>query len=292
MDPPRAPEPSNGEIASLLREFADLLELQGESPFRTRAYRRAADQLGALHTPATELSAGELQAIEGIGRGIAGTVAEIARRGTFGSLEELRARMPASVIRFTRIPGVGVKTAARLYERLGVTTVEQLSEAAAAGRIGTTAGLGRRLERVVVEGLAQLAADSGRFSIGLAWPLGALLRDLLAARAGCPVEVVGSTRRLAETVGDLNLLAAADEPGPVIGALVALPPVVRLLERDEWGARVELDRGLVARLSVVPPARFGTELIRQTGSPAHLAELRALAGADPFASAFPDEATL
>lgn len=286
---PAVPPPSNGEIAALLREFADLLELRGESPFRTRAYRHAADQIGALDRPAAALAPADLQAIEGVGKGIAATVAEIVARGTFGTLDELRAHIPASVMRFTDIPGVGVKTAARLYEALGVATLPDLERAAAEGRIRAAKGLGPRVEKTVTEGLAQLAAGAGRFSIGVAWPLGALLAELLGAAAGCPVGVAGSARRMRESVGDLNLLAASAEPARVLAAFAALPPVVRVLERGEATAAAELDRGLVARLAVVAPERYGTELVRHTGSAAHLDALRALAGGDPFAAAHATE---
>ncbi|MDP9371362.1 MAG: helix-hairpin-helix domain-containing protein [Chloroflexota bacterium] len=300
MSGPASP-PSNSRIGALLREYADLLELRGESPFRTAAYRRAADSLAALDRPAAELNPAELQAVEGIGKGISTTIGEIVARGTFGPLEELRAIIPPSVIRFTDLPGVGVKTAAKLYEELGVTTLDELREAAAAGRIGKTKGLGPRVERIVRDGLQQLeqtSAFSGRHSIGAALPLGLLLRQLLRARlrakgAVTAVELVGSARRFAETVRDINLLAGAGDPAPVLDTFAALPPVGEVLERDEQSLRVALDAGLTARLVVAPPARFGTELARWTGSPAHLDELRALARdrgiADPFAGDFADE---
>jgi DNA polymerase (family 10) len=116
MDTTGAPapaRPSNGQIAALLREFADLSELRGESAFRTRAYRRAADRLETLDHPVAAWHAERLQAIEGIGKGISAAVAEIVARGAFRALDEARAVIPASVIRFTALPGVGAKTAAR-----------------------------------------------------------------------------------------------------------------------------------------------------------------------------------
>lgn len=307
MGDPTAPPPANAQIGALLREYADLLELRGESPFRTAAYRRAADRLATLDRPAAGLGAADLQAIEGIGKGISATIGEIVARGTFGALEEVRAVIPASVIRFTDLPGVGVKTAARLYEALGVTTLEELREAASAGRIARTKGLGARIERIVIDGLAQLAAYGGRYSIGVALPLGLTLRELLWVRApagapdpkgapegtrpGLRVALAGSTRRRAETVGDIDLLAAADKAGPVLDAFAALPPVGQVLERDDRTVRVALEGGITARLGVVPPARWGGELVRWTGSKAHLDELRAIApaGDDPFAAAFADE---
>ena len=308
MGVPAAPPPSNARIGALLREYADLLELRGESPFRTAAYRRAADRLATLDHPAAGLSAAALQALEGIGKGISATIGEIVARGTFGALDEVRAVIPASVIRFTDIPGVGVKTAARLYAALGVTTLEELREVASTGRIARTAGLGARIERIVIEGLAQLAAYSGRYSIGVALPLGLLLRRLLLGRAaggeidplpdprgtpeGTRVALVGSIRRRAETVGDIDLLAAADEAGPLLDAFAGLPPVGQVLERDGRTVRVALEGGITAQLGVVPPARWGGELVRWTGSKAHLDELRAIvpAGDDPFTASFADEA--
>lgn len=294
MQPPSSPPspapPSNGQIAALLREFADLLELRGESAFRTRAYRHAAEQIAVLDQPAATLSPAELQQIDGVGRGVAATVAEIAARGTFRALEDVRAAIPASVIDFTALPGVGVKTAVRLYEALAVSTLEELSAAARAGRIGQTAGLGARLEKTVLAGLDQVAARSRRLSIGIALPLGNLLRTLLRGRVAGDLYLTGSTRRLTETVGDLNLLASTTDPASLLTAFVTLPPVVEVLDRDDNSARVALDHGLVARLNTVAPDRLGTELVRQTGSSTHLDELRALAGGgDLFDRPFPDE---
>jgi DNA polymerase (family 10) len=144
--------------------------------------------------------------------------------------------------------------------------------------------------------LATTAYD--RFSIGLALPLGATLRRGLAERTGAPVSLAGSLRRGTETVADIDLVAAADDPAPVLDALAALPPVRAVLEREERALRVALDRDLAAHLTVVPPARWGSELVLRTGARAHLDELRALArergggldDADPFATAWPDEA--
>ncbi|MGN6563486.1 MAG: helix-hairpin-helix domain-containing protein, partial [Thermomicrobiales bacterium] len=177
------PTVTNARIAALLREYADLLELRGESPFRTAAYRRGADAIARLEQPATALTAEELQHVEGIGKGLSAVVVEIGRRGTFGPLDELRAVIPSSVIRFTAIPGVGVKTAARLYETLGVATFDELRAAAEAGQIRAAKGLGAQVERTIAEGLAELAARDDRHPLGLALPLGLLLQRLLAAVA-------------------------------------------------------------------------------------------------------------
>lgn len=287
---------TNPEIAGLLREYADLLELRGESAFRTQAYRRGAEAIGGLDRPAAGLSAAELQGIEGIGKGISLTIVEIARRGTFGPLEELRQVIPASVIRFTDIPGVGVKTAARLYEVLGVATLDDLHDAAEEGRIGQAKGLGARVERTVLDGLAQLAVYAGRRSIGAALPLGTLLVRLLHERGVARVELSGSLRRWAETVGDINLLAATIDPGPVLDTFAALPPVREVVERREDTIRVTLDNGLEAQLRVTTPARWGSALVAWSSTEGHREALRELGQergiGDPFAQSFAEEADL
>ena len=287
---------ANPRIAALLREYADLLELRGESAFRTQAYRRGADAIAGLDHPAAGLSAAELQRIEGVGKGISGTIAEIAQRGSFGSLDELRRIIPASVIRFTDLPGVGVKTAARLYELLGVATLDALQEAADAGRIAATKGLGARTEQTVRDGLAQLALYAGRHGIGAALPLGGLLVRLLRERGVVRVSLAGSLRRWADIVGDIDLLAAGDEPGPILAAFAALPPVSEVVERRERDIRVALDGGLSAQLRVVPPDHWGGALVARSSAEGHCAALRELADrrglGDPFALPFDEEADL
>lgn len=294
MDASAGSLPTNVQIAATLREYADLLELRGESPFRTRAYRIAAERLEFLDARVAALTPPELQEIEGIGKGIAGVIGEIARTGAFGPLEELRKVIPPSVIRFTDLAGVGTKTAAKLYEALGVTTLEELREAADAGRIAATKGLGARIERTVREGLAELAGRDTRFPLGLALPTAARLVALLRERTTAPVRIAGSVRRYVEAVNDVDLLAAADDPAPILDAFTTLPLALGIVERSARTARVELPRGLTAQLGVVPPARFGSELVLWTGSRSHCDELLALAAevgrGDPFAADYPDEA--
>jgi DNA polymerase (family X) len=291
-----APAVTNARIAALLREYADLLELRGESPFRTAAYRRGAEAIARLEQPVLALTAEELQQVEGIGKGLSAVAVEIGQRGTFAPLEELRAIIPSSVIRFTEIPGIGVKTAARLYKALGVATLDELRAAAEAGRIRAAKELGARVERTVVEGLAELAARDDRHPLGRALPLGLLLARLLAAAAPgtATIALAGSVRRHVDAVNDINLLAAATDPTPLLDTFATLPPVLDTRERAASTLTVTLDGELPVRLVVVPPARFGGELVRWTGSTAHLAALRDLARergvTDPFAAGFADEA--
>ncbi len=284
---------SNPRIAALLREYADLLELRGESAFRTLAYRRGADAIAGLDRPAASLSATDLQAIEGIGKGISGTIVEIAKRGTFGPLDELRQIIPASVIRFTDLPGVGVKTAARLYELLGVATLDALQDAADAGKIAATKGLGARVEQTVRDGLSQLALYADRHGIGAALPVADHLLRLLRERGVPRIELAGSLRRWADTVGDIDLLAIAADPGALLDTFAALPLVSEVNERGERDIRVALDGGLSAQLRVVTANQWGSALVAQSSAEGHRVALRELAAerglGDPFVLPFAEE---
>lgn len=286
--------PKNSQIAALLREYADLLELRGESAFRTQAYRRGADAVAGLDRPASTLSTTQLVAIEGIGKGISAVIAEIVRRGTFATLDEIRQIIPASVIRFTAIPGVGVKTAARLYELLGVATLDALREAADAGRIGATKGLGARVERTVREGLAQVDLYVGRYPLGTALPIGQRLVELLRERGVPRVSLAGSLRRWAETVGDIDLLASGPNPLAILDTFGTLPLIDTVLGRSGNTIRATLADGLVAQLGVVTPSHWGSALVAWSSAEAHRVELRELGVArglgDPFEAPFATEA--
>ncbi|MFN8539072.1 MAG: helix-hairpin-helix domain-containing protein [Thermomicrobiales bacterium] len=162
--------PTNLQIAALLNEYATLLELRGESAYRTIAYRRGAEAIAELDHPAANQSAAELQEIEGIGKTISSIVREISTRGSFRALDEVRQILPSTLTRFLELPGVGVKTALRLYEGLGVATLDQLREAAASGKIAATKGWDR--------------SSNARSS--MAWRRSRSTRDAIASRARSP----------------------------------------------------------------------------------------------------------
>ncbi len=286
--------PTNLQIAALLNEYATLLELRGESAFRLQAYRRGAEALAELDNPAARLSAAELQNVEGIGKGISAIVREVATRGSFKALDEVRLILPSTLARFLELPGIGVKTALRLYESLGVATLPDLRAAAEAGRIAATKGLGAKTERTVLDGLAQLAVYEGRHSLASALPLAERLLRTMRERGLRQISPVGSLRRWRETVGDLDFLIAADDPMAAFATVADLPDIGEELGRDELGVRFAL-RGsdLTVQASVVPPARWGTSLVRWTGSAAHCDQLIALGQetgfGDPFGRDFATE---
>lgn len=290
--------PTNLQIAALLNEYATLLELRGESAYRTIAYRRGAEAIAELDHPAANQTTAELQAIDGIGKTISGIVREISSRGSFRTLDEVRQILPSTLTRFLELPGVGVKTALRLYEGLGVATLDQLREAAASGKIAATKGLGPKLERTVVDGLAQIAIYEGRHSLASAIPLAERLLRAFRERGWQRVSPVGSLRRWRETVGDLDFLIASDDPAAVFASVAALPDIGAELGRDQFGGVrfALLGSALSVQVNAAPPARWGSALARWTGSSAHCEELIALGReigiGDPYERDFATEEEL
>ncbi len=267
----------NSEIAALFEEIADLLELQDENPFKVRAYRQAARLLRGLGTEAAELlAAGEdLRRLPGIGKELAAKIADITQTGTTPALERLRQSVPAALREMLRLPGLGPKRVRALSRELGLTTREELRQAALQGRIRQIAGFGEALERQILEALARAAAEGGRSAIGEARPQVEALLSFLRAQPGVKrAEAAGSFRRRRETVGDIDLVVAAAAKSPVIERFVAWGDVREVLSRGETRAGVVLRSGLQVDLRRVDPSAYGAALQYFTGSQAHNIALR------------------
>ena len=272
---------SNAEIARALREFALRLEME-DAPFRPRAYEKAAFVVEATREPLSAILAagGEkgLDALPGVGPGIARRIAELLRTGRMRDLERLRAKRPIDVLALTAIEGVGPKTAMALYEKLGVRDVAQLEAACRAQRVRSLAHFGERTERRILAGIALLAATPARHAFSeaaqLARRLAAQLRNVPGVTR---VEIAGSLRRRKESIGDLDFLASASDPRALSEAFADLPEVVRVHARGEGKTLVRLANGMDADLRVVPAESFGAALIYFTGSKAHNLKLRRIA---------------
>lgn len=284
--PGTAPAVENVEVARLLEEMADLLALAQANPFRVRAYRRAARLLTALDTPVAALLAagGEraLDALPGIGADLAGKIATIVRTGRFPALEAAARAVPAGARALLQVPGIGPRRARRLADGLQIGSVEALVDAARRGQLRTLPGFGAVLERKLLQEAQALAGTPAR----LPRPVAAPYADALLAwmRAGAPVievAVAGSFRRARDTVGDLDLLAAArpEEAAAVAARFVAYPGAAAVLARGATRCAIRLRRGLRVDLRIVPPASWGAALHYLTGSTAHNVALRRLARA-------------
>jgi DNA polymerase (family 10) len=272
---------TNAEIAAVLTQVADLLEIRGENPFRVRAYRNAARSIGDLgRSAAAMVAAGEdLAALPGIGHDLAGKIRQIAGSGTLDLLEELTRGMPGELTGLLRVAGLGPKRVRALWTGLGVTTIAGLREAAAAGRIRALPGFGERTETAIARDLERIASSSGRTLISVADDSAALLLAHLAGTRGLiRAEAAGSLRRRRDTVGDLDILAAASPRGAraVLERFASFPGVERVLARGATKASALLRSGLQADLRVVPEESYGAALHYFTGSKAHNVAVRAL----------------
>ncbi|MDT7898347.1 MAG: DNA polymerase/3'-5' exonuclease PolX [Armatimonadota bacterium] len=266
----------NEEVVAMLEETADLMEIAGENPFKARAYRRAADAIAALKEPIEELvKAKRLNQIEGVGESIARDIAEFLQKGTTTRLEQLRQKYPPQLRKLLEIQGVGPRTVAMLYERLGITSVDELEAAAKAGKLTKLPGMGEQKVRNILEGIQLWRQQQGRVPLHIALAIAerivARLRELPQVEQILPA---GSLRRWKETVGDLDILVATRDSEPVMERFVKLPEVQKVLAHGTTKSSVLMADNLQVDLRAVDPESFGAASQYFTGSKAHNIALR------------------
>ncbi len=271
----------NRQVADVLREIADLLEILGPEAAKAPAYRRAAQALENLPRDVDEVRReGRLGDVPGIGPRLLRKVEEILDTGTCAALERLRRQVPAGVLELLQVPGVGPRTAGILFRQLGVASLEDLERAARAGRIRELPGFGARREQAILRGLLFVQESGRRFL--LSWGI-SRAQEVLAAVRGLPgvvrAEAAGSLRRRCQTVGDLDIVVAAERPAEIAERLARLPGAEEVLAAGEARVSVRLAIGMRVDFLVVPPPSFAAALVHFTGSPAHNVRLRALARA-------------
>jgi DNA polymerase (family 10) len=269
----------NHEIAKVLDEIADLLEITGENFFRVRAYRNAARTVSDYPGQLSELDLDELQQISGIGADLAQKIQTLVATGDIPLHRELVSKVPAGLLDLTRVPGLGPKRIKALWEQGGVTNREQLKRAATSGALRTIPGFGEKRESQIIEALERLEKQQPNRILfhDAARIADALVAHLKKCRAVTQLDVAGSFRRRRDTVGDLDLLAAAAEPEPVMRQFLAFPPIVEKLGAGGTKASVVLAGGLQVDLRVVEPRSYGAALVYFTGSKAHGVHLRKIA---------------
>ncbi len=267
----------NAEIASRLSELADLLEIQAANPFRVRAYRNAVRTVEAQTTPLARFAeeGRALTELPGVGKEMAGHIEELCATGKLSVLEEMLQHVPASLIELMHLPGVGPKKAQKLWDELGVESVETLEQAAKEGLVAELAGFGEKSQQKILAGIEEYRQHRSRVPLVEA---DRHVQPLVAYLAACPgvsrLEVAGSYRRRRETVGDIDLLAVATEPEPVMACFLAYPQVATVLMSGTTRSSIALRSGLQIDLRVVPPASYGAALVYFTGSKEHNIKLR------------------
>lgn len=272
------------DIAAIFARMADLLEYRGDNPFRVRAYRRAAQNLERFSGDLDRLArSGKLEELSGIGSDLAKKIAEYLTTGTITAYEQLQRTIPPGVLELLDVPGVGPKTARVLTERLKISSVRQLETAAKAHRLRVLPGFQERKEQNILKGIEVVKKGRARLHLGIAWPLAnELLGVLRAIRGVTRVSTAGSLRRMKETIGDLDLLAASDSPARVMRAWCQSRFCARVLASGTTKSSMLTPEGIQVDLRVVEPDSFGAALQYFTGSKEHNVRLRELAGRQGF----------
>jgi DNA polymerase (family X) len=268
---------SNAELARRLDQLADLSEIDGDNPFRVRAYRNAARRLRELEEQISDLldHGADLTEIEGIGKEIAEKLRTMVQTGRLRQLDELAERVPIGLTEVVRVKGVGPKHARTLWQEVGVTDVDELEKAAKDGKLAGLPGFGAKTQENVLKGIDAYRRNTGRALLGeIDAVVAPLIERLRTAKGVSRVEVAGSYRRRRETVGDVDLLAIAASPGEVTKAFTSYGEVDDVLGSGDTRSSVRLASGLQVDLRVVPEDAFGAALMYFTGSKDHNVALR------------------
>jgi DNA polymerase (family X) len=274
------------EVAAILREISQLLQLKGENAFKVRAYDMGADAFEAL--PADPgapdglyklVNEGRLSSLPGVGKAIDQKVTELVKTGSLKYLEDLRQEFPHGALDLVQIPGLGPRKALVLIRELDVTSIDDLEKAAKEGRVRGLKGFGERTEQQILDGIVKLRERNGaRKPLWETRPLAEqLLRRVREVPGVLRAEIAGSVRRYAETNADVDLVAATASVEPVMEAFCTSPGVAEVLARGNTKSSVRLLDGLQADLRVVAENQFATALHHFTGSKQHHVKLRGIA---------------
>jgi DNA polymerase (family 10) len=271
---------NNREVAKILSDVADMLSIRGDIIHRVLSYRRAAEAIQELGRDINQLyAAGELTDIPGIGKTLAEKIEEMLTTGKLAFYDKLAEEIPPTLVEMLKVDGLGPKRVKQVYETLGITTLAELNAAAQAGKLRDLPGLGAKSEAKLVKAIEALARHGdGRTPIGEAWPLA---QEILAELEHLPgvqkTAVAGSLRRMKESIGDVDLLVAADEAAPIMDYFVSMPRVESVSGHGPTKSSVVLHNGMQVDLRVLPLERWGTLLSYFTGSKDHNVRLRELA---------------
>ena len=263
----------NEEIAGLLREYAELTQITGGDVFRARNYEKAARSVRGWADDIGQLDVTALRAIPGVGASIAAKIAEYRESGSIRALDELRAKIPQGVLELTRVPGLGPKRALQLNRDLGVRSVDDLAAAIKAGRLDGLAGFGAKSEERIAAGIEVYRQGRERVLLDVALRTATEMVDALTPLSQ-RCAYAGSLRRWRETIGDIDILAAADDSAPLMAAFSAGHQVVA---SGPTKTTVRTASGLTADLRVVPLDAWGAALQYFTGSAAHNVAVRQIA---------------
>jgi DNA polymerase (family 10) len=270
--------PTNREIAEILLHISQILEIQGENPFKIRAYIRAYETLEGL---GYELSLLEdktkIPKLVGIGEGIGKKISELLLTGRLKYYEELRQSEYAPLTEFLKIRGMGPKHAKLVYDELGISTVEALKKAAEKGKLRQLPGLGEKAEQNILRGIEQAVKYKERLPLAFVYPRAQdILEELKRINQVKHILLAGSLRRMKETIADVDILAASDDPKKVMDHFVKLPQTQKVIAQGQTQGSIIVKDGFQVDLRVVPIESFGAAAHYFTGSKAHNIRIRSL----------------
>ena len=248
------PFATKSQVVSVLEQVAVLLELEGANPFRVRAYQNGSRALASMEDDLlTVLQQGNLTDVKGIGKGISSLVGEAVLKGTWGDLQKLYDRVPRGLIEIVGIPGLGPKRARLMYQELGVDTVESLKAACEMGHIAPLSGFGEKSQKKYLEGIELLRRYQGRSRMDVGLSFGRAMEARIAAIPGVvKAQLAGSARRRRETIGDLDIVAAAmpKDHDSVIKEILNLPGIAEVKGYGESKVSLILEQEMLADVKI------------------------------------------
>jgi len=264
------------KVAGILEEIAVFLELQGENPFKVRAYQTGARALDALETDLGELVAsGDIAKVPGLGRALAEKVTTLVQTGELPYYDELKASIPPGLIEMLEVPGLGPKKIKAIHGTLGIDTLAELVKGCEEGRVRELPRFGAKTEEKILAGIRNREAYSRRHLWWEAHRVADPILHKLRSLAGVErAETAGSLRRGLETVGDLDFIVGSSAPGPIMDWFTTMAEVQEVTAKGETKSSVRLAGGLQADLRVVPPEQFAFALHHFTGSKDHNVMMR------------------
>ncbi|WP_307716912.1 DNA polymerase/3'-5' exonuclease PolX [Streptomyces sp. V4I23] len=269
---------ANEEVQALLQEYADLIAITGGDAFKARAYEKAARAVGGYHADVSRLDAGQLREIPNVGRSIADKIVEFLHSGHVSAIEERREAIPAGVRELITIPMLGPKKALVLYEELGISSVDQLLDAIHEERLRDLKGFGEKTEENILHGISLMQKAGDRILLDAAMDTAEQIVAELSRITGCGrCCYAGSLRRMCETIGDIDILVAAQQPRPFMNAVAGLPYTAEVIARGEKKTSIRTTKGLQIDVRVLPPESWGAGLQYFTGSKAHNIRTREIA---------------
>ncbi len=269
----------NQMVSEKFKEMAVMLELKGENPFKVRAYNKAAQNIESISEDIEKVAAeGRLTSIPGVGKDLAEKIKSIIETGTFKEYEELKSQTPEGLLKIVNIPGVGPKRAALIHKELGITSEEELKEAAQKGLLRGLPRMGAKTEANILKGIEIWQQARARKPLGITLPIAKeIINYIKSVGKVQAIEVAGSIRRKKETNKDIDILVSAEDPDHIMEGFTKMPIVKEVLLCGSTRSSIITQQDLQVDLRVVPRESFGAALQYFTGSKNHNIHLRAIA---------------